>query len=132
MNVNEHLVPSSAQHYSGQNRIPNIQEFMERLDNEKKDRDAAIDNDLKRNKAAGETHDHVNEEIKKKNTRSVRDPVTGKDVEIRDADLTFEEAVDHPQVRPGQLSPSFVLCMPRLLTAPSFPCPTRTWASRPR
>ncbi len=97
MNETEHV---AGQHYSGRNRVPNIQEFMRQLDAEKKERDAAIDADLKKNKAAGEVKPHKNEKSPaKKDTRTVRDPVTGKDVEIRDTDLDFEEAAERPQVR---------------------------------
>ncbi|KAK5989033.1 Meiotically up-regulated gene protein [Cladobotryum mycophilum] len=98
MNIDEHVVPSG-QHYSGRNRVPNIQEFMRGLDAQKRERDAAIDAELKRNKLSPEAKDHDNEvAAKKKATRSVRDPVTGKDVEIRDVDLDFKEAVDNPQL----------------------------------
>lgn len=90
----------AGQHYSGRNRVPNIHEFMRQLDSQKQERDAAIDSDLKKNKAAGEVKPHVNEKKPdRKNTRTVRDPVTGKDVEIRDSDLDFEQAAENPQVR---------------------------------
>ena len=95
-------MPSGRQHYSGQNRVPNVREFMEQLDQDKKARDAAIDQELKQNKIHGETKDHKNDRAeairRKKDTRKVRDPVTGKDVDIRDADLDFTEAVENPQV----------------------------------
>jgi hypothetical protein len=104
MDVNEHMAPSSAQHYSGRNRVPNIQEFMSRLDAEKKERDAAIDADLKRSNKAGEAKPHENDVKSRKGMRKVRDPVTGKDVEIQDAHIDYEEAVDNPQV--GQQNPS--------------------------
>jgi hypothetical protein len=99
MNIDEHVAPSGGQHYSGRNRVPNIHEFMEQLDKEKKQRDAEIDQDLKQNKTAKEIRDHQNDrQAKKGKHRTVRDPVTGKDVEIRDTKLSFEEAVDNPQV----------------------------------
>lgn len=95
-------MPSGRQHYSGQNRVPNVREFMEQLDQDKKARDAAIDEELKQNKVHGETKDHKNDRAeamrRNKDTRKVRDPVTGKDVDIRDADLDFTEAVENPQV----------------------------------
>ncbi|KAK0386888.1 hypothetical protein NLU13_5201 [Sarocladium strictum] len=99
MNIDEHVAPSGGQHYSGQNRVPNIQEFMEQLDKEKKDRDAEIDQQLKQNKAYGEVQDHHNDRQRRKaKHRTVRDPVTGKDVEIRDTQLSYEEAVENPQL----------------------------------
>ncbi|KAJ3529535.1 hypothetical protein NM208_g9713 [Fusarium decemcellulare] len=101
-NFQDQVVPSGRQHYSGQNRVPNVRQFMEQLDQDKKARDAAIDEELKQNKVQGETKDHKNDRAeairRKKDTRKVRDPVTGKDVDIRDADLDFAEAVDNPQV----------------------------------
>lgn len=96
MDVQEH---KPAQHYSGRNKVPNIQEFMAQLDSEKKQRDAAIDQELKRNKRTGEVKEHTNEaKPTRKDTRTVRDPVTGKDVMIRDVKLDFEDAVENPQV----------------------------------
>jgi hypothetical protein len=97
MNVDEHVAPSGAQHYSGRNRVPNIQEFMTRLDAEKKERDAAIDADLKRNKG-NEVKPHENDMKARKGMRKVRDPVTGKDVEIQDTHISYKDAVEDPQV----------------------------------
>ncbi|KAF4981572.1 hypothetical protein FZEAL_2638 [Fusarium zealandicum] len=95
-------VPVAGAHYSASNRVPNVREFMNKLDKDKKSRDAAIDEELKKNKTHGETKAHKNDRAEaarqKQNTRSVRDPVTGKDVSIRDADLDFEEAVENPQL----------------------------------
>ncbi|KAL9468805.1 hypothetical protein ACSS6W_010499 [Trichoderma asperelloides] len=97
MNVDDHAMPSG-QHYSATNRVPNIQEFMQRLDSEKRQRDAEIDAELRRNKRNPDVKIHRNELLEKKGTRKVRDPVTGKDVGIRDADMDFEEAVENPQM----------------------------------
>ncbi|KAM0323042.1 hypothetical protein ACHAQA_009141 [Verticillium albo-atrum] len=99
----EHQPPVGGQHYSGRNRIPNIQEFVAQLDKEKAERDAAIDAELKANKGAGEDKDHVPEKKhhahhKNKKTKTVRDPVTGKDVEIEDAKTDFKEAVENPKI----------------------------------
>lgn len=100
MNVDEHVAPSG-QHYSGRNRVPNIHEFMQQLDKEKQERDAEIDKELKQNKKHGEAVDHANDrERRKAKHRTVRDPVTGKDVEIRDTKLSYEDAVENPQVSP--------------------------------
>lgn len=98
MNVDEHVVPSGGQHYSATNRVPNIQQYMEQLDQQKKERDAEIDAELKKNKKHGEVKDHRNELEKKKGYRTVRDPVTGKDISIRDTDMDFKEVVENPQV----------------------------------
>lgn len=99
MNQNEHVVPSGA-HYSGHNRVPNIQEFMKQLDKEKAARDAEIDAQLKKNKQHGEVQAHqpTDDKPQRKDARWVRDPVTGKDVQIRDAKMDFKEAVDDPKL----------------------------------
>lgn len=95
-------VPPAGQHYSGRNRVPNVREFMDQLDSNKKKRDAEIDEQLKQNKVHGETKDHKNDRAEalrqQKDVRTVRDPVTGKDVGIRDADIDYKEAVENPQV----------------------------------
>lgn len=102
MNNQNHVVPSG-QHYSGRNRVPNIQEFMAQLDREKQERDAEIDDRLNRNAQHGEVQEHQQrdenaEKAERKDARWVRDPVTGKDVQIRDAKLDFEKAAEDPQV----------------------------------
>lgn len=98
---NQHEPPVGPQHYSGRNRIPNIQEFVAQLDKEKKERDAVIDDDLKHNKHSNDAQPHQPDQSrfhKKKKTKTVRDPVTGKDVEIEDAKTDYKEAVENPQV----------------------------------
>lgn len=104
MVASKHEPPAGGQHYSGhysgQNKIPNVQEFIAQLDKEKAERDAAIDADLKRNNRHAEASDHVpDRKHKTQNTKTVRDPVTGTDVEIEDAQADFEEVVENPQVR---------------------------------
>lgn len=97
MNTQETVVPSG-QHYSGMNRIPNIKQFIESLDRQKRDRDAQIDADLGK-QPGGEAKDHA-EEVKKsgKHRRVVRDPVTGRDVEIEDTDHAMMKAAQNPMV----------------------------------
>ncbi|KAK9436679.1 meiotically up-regulated protein [Metarhizium brunneum] len=98
MNVDDHVMPSG-QHYSASNRVPNIQQFMDQLDAEKKERDAAIDSQLKANRLHKEVEDHTgSEKPLRKDLRTVRDPVTGKDVQIQDAKTDFKEAVENPQL----------------------------------
>ena len=101
---NERVVPSGG-HYSGTNRIPNIKQFMESLDRDKKHRDEQIDSDFKKSKKGGEVKDHIETSPAKhgKRRRVVRDPVTGKDVEIEDIDASFMKAVKDPQVRSRSL-----------------------------
>ncbi|RDA84960.1 hypothetical protein CP532_1741 [Ophiocordyceps camponoti-leonardi (nom. inval.)] len=92
MDVEEHVAPSG-QHYSGRNRVPNIREFAEQLDLEKRQRDAEIN-------AGPPTADDASEHesIKKRHLRTVRDPVTGKDVGISDALADYKHAVEDPQI----------------------------------
>ncbi|CAM1509320.1 Fc.00g030590.m01.CDS01 [Cosmosporella sp. VM-42] len=96
MNMDDNPVPAGGQHYSGRNKVPNIQEYMAQLDSQKKQRDAAIDQELKKNKA-GDAKPHKPEPAKAKDLRKVRDPVTGKDVDIRDTDMDAKEVVENPQ-----------------------------------
>lgn len=99
---NQHEAPVGPQHYSGRNRIPNIQEFVAQLDKEKKERDAAIDDEAKHPQATdAQPHKPDRTHHSKKKTKTVRDPVTGKDVEIENAKTDYKEAVENPQVRPS-------------------------------
>ncbi|KAJ4420727.1 hypothetical protein N0V82_004166 [Gnomoniopsis sp. IMI 355080] len=101
MDTQETVVPSG-QHYSGHNRIPNIKQFMENLDRDKKERDANIDSQTKqqqKQKPSSEVKEHQLSSRKPgKNRRTVRDPVTGKDVEIDDIDDSMLKAVDDPHL----------------------------------
>lgn len=83
-------------HYSGTNRIPNIKQFMDNLDREKKDRDAKIDSTSK-DKAEVRAH-RSGAQKQGNNRRTVRDPVTGQDVEIDDVDAATVAAAKDPQV----------------------------------
>ncbi|ROW17113.1 hypothetical protein VPNG_01189 [Cytospora leucostoma] len=83
-------------HYSGHNRIPNIKQFMENLDRDKKDRDAKIDSTTT---GKGEVQPHATHAQKQgNNRRTVRDPVTGQDVEIDDVDKATVEATRDPHL----------------------------------
>lgn len=100
MDVDEHVVPSG-QHYSGRNRVPNIKQFMENLDRDKKQRDAQIDSKLQTSQdgAGGEVKAHTNTSPRRgKNRRTVRDPVTGKDVEIDDIDGSMVKEANDPHL----------------------------------
>lgn len=103
MEQQEHTAPGG--HYSGTNRIPNIKQFMEGLDKDKRERDAKIDAEQKQHKTGeGEAKAHHNDKPKGNNRRTVRDPVTGKDVEIDDIGPEMVKAVDDPHV--SQISPN--------------------------
>ncbi|KAK3297724.1 uncharacterized protein B0H64DRAFT_339646 [Chaetomium fimeti] len=103
MNTDEKVYPSG-QHYSGSNRIPNIKQFVESLDREKRERDAQIDSQQKQATKHGQHHgevrDHVSPGYRKpgKNRRTVRDPTTGKDVEIEDISSEHMKAADEPMI----------------------------------
>jgi hypothetical protein len=108
MNTDEKVYPSG-QHYSGQNRIPNIKQFVESLDKQKRERDAQIDSQQNQanragkggdNDGNGEAKDHVPVGHGKpgKNRRTVRDPMTGKDVEIEDISSEHMKAAEEPMV----------------------------------
>ncbi|KAK3314945.1 hypothetical protein B0H66DRAFT_480712 [Apodospora peruviana] len=113
MSSNEQHYPSG-QHYSGTNRIPNIKQFVEGLDRDKKKRDAQIDANVAKggpgaaqNGSAagslkfqqnGEAKDHIATSKPGKNRRTVRDPVTGKDVEIEDISQQHMKAANEPML----------------------------------
>lgn len=97
-NPNETMVPSP-KNYSGRNRIPNIKQFVEGLDRDKKDRDAKIDQQQSQYGQTSEAVQHPQAARKVgKNRRTVRDPVTGRDVEIDDADDSMMKAAEDPMV----------------------------------
>lgn len=84
-------------HYSGRNRIPNIQEFVASLDRDKKTRDAQIDASANPNASNNGVPDHKPEPIRKQG-RIVTDPVTGNNVEIADVDADFMKAANENTV----------------------------------
>ncbi|KAJ9149402.1 hypothetical protein NKR23_g4430 [Pleurostoma richardsiae] len=98
-NQQETVVPGG-QPYSGTNRIPNIKQFMESLDKQKKDRDAKIDKELQNNKNNREVkaHQALKSQDQGKNRRTVTDPVTGQEVEIDDIDASFMKTAKDPQI----------------------------------
>ncbi|KAL1881123.1 hypothetical protein VTK73DRAFT_4800 [Phialemonium thermophilum] len=98
MNADETVVPSG-QHYSGSNRIPNIKQFIENLDKDKKKRDAEIEASSKPKGPPSEVKDHQ-QPVRQagKNRRTVRDPITGKDVEVEDIDSNHVKAAENPQL----------------------------------
>lgn len=104
----------SGQPYSGRNRIPNIKQFVEGLDRDKKRRDAKIDAQLKEqeeqqqqqqtlqaNSQNGNAVDHIPLIKPGKNRRTIRDPVTGKDVEIEDIDSKHVKTAENRTFLPS-------------------------------
>jgi hypothetical protein len=100
MDTQETVVPSG-QHYSGTNRIPNIKQFMESLDKDKRTRDEKVEAQhqarLQANATDVKDHQSANKKLGK-NRRTVRDPVTGRDVEIEDTDKALLKASENPTV----------------------------------
>uniref|UniRef100_A0A093VEX5 Meiotically up-regulated protein n=2 Tax=Talaromyces marneffei PM1 TaxID=1077442 RepID=A0A093VEX5_TALMA len=90
-----------ASHWSAANPIPTIHKFVEKLDKEKKDRDQRIDEEFKRRQQGaqeqGESFDQKAEDIRKKGTRRVTDPVTGKEIEIEDVQKHYLEQSKNPK-----------------------------------
>ena len=99
-------------HYSGGNPVPNIQNFVESLDKDKKARDAKI------NERMGQGSDvqphKPGRSVGVPSTRKkVTDPVTGREVEIEDVNADFMKAVDDPKVSFPRNGPSLItkLCL---------------------
>ncbi|KAK3344000.1 hypothetical protein B0T25DRAFT_314295 [Lasiosphaeria hispida] len=99
----------SGQPYSGTNRIPNIKQFMQGLDRDKKRRDAKIDageegqvgggpNGRLNGGLNGEARDHVPAQKPGKSRRVIRDPITGNDVEIEDITSQHLKAAEQPML----------------------------------
>lgn len=102
MSTKEHKT-SPAHHYSGANPIPNIKQFVENLDKDKRERDKRIDEEAQARGATGdnsEARDHKQgQSVGVAGSRKkVTDPVTGREVEIENVNADFMKAVDDPQV----------------------------------
>lgn len=110
---NQHY-PSAGAHYSGRNRIPNVHEFVASLDRDKRQRDAKIEAQQK---------GPADRKPAKKATRTVTDPVTGKEVEIDDVSTDFMKAVENPIVSGSTLVPAVLPSDAPCLSSPS-PMPT--------
>jgi hypothetical protein len=101
MEAQQQSVPAG--HYSGTNKIPTINKFIESLDRDKKHRDAEIDqqkNIAKQEKNGTAVTPHQNALPTKKGQKTVTDPVTGKEVVIEDAHKDNLDLVENPIVFP--------------------------------
>ena len=87
----------SSKPWGASNPIPNIQEFVGRLDKDKAARDKAID--AQNGQAAGNTQvtAHQNQAPQAQG-KTVTDPVTGKQVVIADVGKEYMKNVDNPMV----------------------------------
>ncbi|KAK4455546.1 hypothetical protein QBC34DRAFT_481522 [Podospora aff. communis PSN243] len=101
----DEAVYPTGQPYSGRNRIPNIKQFVEGLDRDKKRRDAKIDKDAAEKEqqqqltsTSSSAMDHIPMTKPGKNRRTIRDPVTGKDVEIEDIGREHVKVAEQPML----------------------------------
>jgi hypothetical protein len=89
-------------HYSGTNKIPTINQFIERLDRDKSTRDKQIEEQRKQ-QAANKNGDAVPHQQEsnlhaKENQQKVTDPTTGKEVVIEDVNKEMVDAAKNPMV----------------------------------
>lgn len=84
-------------HYSGQNKVPNIKQFVESLDKDKKERDKQIDQ-RKTPGGAAEVRPHKNEKKDPSKGKTVTDPTTGKQVVIEDVNDAFRDRAVNPHL----------------------------------
>ncbi|EHY58082.1 hypothetical protein HRR83_005059 [Exophiala dermatitidis] len=89
----------SGKPWSGTNKIPNIKEFVARLDKDKADRDKNIDARLQNQQLGGsnEATPHQNEK-RQEHGKTVTDPVTGNEVVIADVGKEYMQRADNPQL----------------------------------
>ena len=86
-------------HYSSTNPVPNIQQFVENLDKEKRERDVRIEA-TKQKAPESEIQDHSSRPDTgiSGTKKRVTDPVTGREVEIEDVNEDFMRRVEDPKV----------------------------------
>lgn len=90
-------------HYSEHNKIPNIKQFIEGLDRDKRQRDREIDERQHARAEArsrGEAVPHQAEprSIKKGTGKTVTDPITGHQVVVEDVDKDMMKRANEPTV----------------------------------
>jgi len=88
-------------HYSGSNKIPTINQFIEKLDRDKVTRDKQIDEQRKQQaQKPGDAvpHQQASNLHAKENQQKVTDPTTGKEVVIEDVNKEMVEAAKNPMV----------------------------------
>lgn len=97
----------SGKPWSGTNKIPNIKEFVAKLDKDKAARDQALANNGEHSQAAShEVTPHKNEKTKAEG-ETVTDPVTGNKVVIANVGKEYMERADNPTVRAKPLTMAF-------------------------
>jgi hypothetical protein len=87
------------EHWSGTNPVPTIQKFMERLNREEKEQKEYEEAQTARERQTeGGASPHQPRKKTKGKTRRVRDPVTGKDMEVEDMDEHSMDTIKDPKV----------------------------------
>ncbi|PGG99625.1 hypothetical protein AJ80_09320 [Polytolypa hystricis UAMH7299] len=97
-------------YWSATNPIPSIQKFLENIDEDKQERDRQIDEEVRKGEAEDARWKLQREEegtdatahtaplVPRRKGRKVRDPTTGREVEIDDVGKQFMRAVKDPQI----------------------------------
>lgn len=87
-------------HYSGHNRIPTVNQFIQKLDKDKASRDQKIDQDSKAKAAArqggGDVQPHQEQLRPAANQKTVTDPTTGKEIIIEDVNQDMVNSAFNP------------------------------------
>ena len=95
------MAQRSGKPWSGNNKIPTISEFVDRLDRDKKQRDAEVTAADGGSAGVQVKHQdvmpHKNQE-RMKDAKTVSDPVTGGQVMIADVGKEYMENADNPKV----------------------------------
>ena len=100
----DETVKAPGQPYSGKNKIPTVNQFLERLDRDKKERDKQIDESAKQQpnrlqQTDGEAVPHHEQELAVKGSqKKVKDPTTGRDIVIEDVNKETMENAKNPVV----------------------------------
>ncbi|KIW44633.1 uncharacterized protein PV06_03088 [Exophiala oligosperma] len=87
----------SGKPWSGNNKIPTVNQFIANLDRNKADRDKGIDERQRNVGASSEITPHKNEKQKNEG-KTVTDPVTGRDIVIADVGKEYMKRADNPQL----------------------------------
>ncbi|KAK6429949.1 hypothetical protein LTR95_013898, partial [Oleoguttula sp. CCFEE 5521] len=97
-NVPESQKVGPGAHYSGKNKIPTVGQFIERLDRDKKARDAQMDQQAKLGGGSdAQTHKNA-PPTAKENQQIVTDPTTGKQVVIENVNETMIDRAKNPML----------------------------------
>jgi len=124
------MAQRSGKPWSGNNKIPTIHEFVERLDKDKAQRDKNIDSNGQQH-ANGQQQDavpHKNQE-RTADTKEVSDPVTGRQVKISNVGKEYMTNADNPMVSRVSLRES--KWRSKADNASSSQSPTRIWVRIP-